>query len=50
MKLSTQLGKEATRGLQETFYLQSIPGLKEEILSASKDPLDEFLDESEVEW
>lgn len=50
MKLSTQLGKEATRGLRETFYLQSIPGLREEILEAAKDPLDEFLDESEVEW
>lgn len=50
MKLSTQLGKEATRGLQETFYLQSIPGLKEEILEAANAPLEESFSEHEIEW
>lgn len=34
----------------ETSYLNSIPGLADSILKASAEPLDECVDENEVNW
>ena len=34
----------------ETLYIESIPGLKEEILEAANEPIEECIPEEEVEW
>ena len=34
----------------ETLYISSIPGLKEDIIKGLKEPIDECVDEKEVEW
>lgn len=39
------------RGIQETLYLNSIPGLADSIIEAAKDPLEECVDyEPDEEW
>ena len=38
------------RGLMETLYLCSIPGMKEKILESANTPLEECVSESEVKW
>lgn len=42
------LAEEDYRAMLETLYITSIPGMKESILKASKDPLDEFSDK--IDW
>ena len=44
------LSEEDYNSLMETLYIESIPGLKEEILERTKDKDEEFVDEDEVEW
>ena len=44
------LSEEDYNSLMETLYIESIPGLKEEILEAANSPEDEFVSEDEVEW
>lgn len=36
--------------IQETLYLNSVPGLAESIVSGGNTPLEECLSEDEVEW
>lgn len=43
------LSEEDYNNLMETLYIESIPGLKEEILSRANDSDDEFVSEDEVE-
>ena len=44
------LSEEDYNSLMETLYIESIPGLKEEIIERAKDKDEEFVDEEEVEW
>lgn len=42
------LSEEEWRGIQETLYITSVPGLKEKLLENRDEPLDESLDD--VQW
>ena len=42
------ISKEDYKGLQETLYIYSVPGLVESILEASKESLEECLSHEEV--
>jgi len=42
------ISEEDYRAMVETLYLMSIPGMKESILEASKEPIENFKDE--IEW
>lgn len=44
------LSEEDYNNLMETLYLESIPGLKDELIKRSKDSEKEFVDEEKVEW
>lgn len=44
------LSEEDYNSLIETLYIESIPGLKKEILERASDSEDEFVSEDEVEW
>lgn len=44
------MSEEDYRGLMETLYLSSAPGLKEELLAAAAAPDSEFVPENEVQW
>ncbi len=38
------------RGMQETLYLLSIPGMKEKLLNGMAEPLSECISEEEAGW
>lgn len=44
------LSEEDYNGLMETLYIESIPGLKDEVTKRANDSEDEFVNEDEVEW
>ncbi|MDO4773359.1 MAG: type II toxin-antitoxin system Phd/YefM family antitoxin [Bacillota bacterium] len=44
------ISEEDYRGLMETLYLSSIPGMKELILEGLEISLEECVSEDEVEW
>lgn len=44
------LSEDDYRGLMETLYLYSQPGLVESILEASKQPAETCIPDEEVEW
>ena len=44
------ISEEDYRNLMETLYIESVPGLKDDIINGMKEPIEEFIDESEVEW
>jgi PHD/YefM family antitoxin component YafN of YafNO toxin-antitoxin module len=44
------LSDEEWRGIQETLYLQSIPGMVESIKTAASEPLISGVDASEINW
>ena len=44
------LSEEDYNSLMETLYIESVPGLKDEILKRVNDSKKEFVDEDEVEW
>ena len=44
------ISEEDYRNLMETLYIESVPGLKEDIINGMKEPIEEFIDESEVDW
>lgn len=44
------ISEEDYKGLMETLYICSVPGLKERIIDGMKKPVTEFLPEDEVEW
>ena len=37
-------------GIMETLYLVSVPGMREKLLAAKAEPLEDCVDESAVEW
>ena len=43
------LSEEDYNNLMETLYIESIPGLKEEILKAGEEPFEECIPEEEVD-
>ena len=43
------LSEEDYNNLMETLYLTSVPGLKEKIIKGGKTPIEECLDEDEVD-
>ncbi|MDR1868111.1 MAG: type II toxin-antitoxin system prevent-host-death family antitoxin [Treponema sp.] len=44
------LSMEEWNSIQETFYLQSIPGMTESIKNAASEPLEHGRDAKEVDW
>lgn len=44
------LSEEDWRGIQETLYLSSIPGMSQSIIEAHNEPLEEGTSLEEVEW
>ena len=44
------LSEEDYNNLMETLYISSISGLKEDIIEGMKEPVEEYVDEDEVEW
>ena len=44
------LSEEDYRGLMETLYLESVPGMKEKIVDGKNTPLSDCIPENEVEW
>lgn len=44
------ISEEDYNSIMETLYITSIPSLKDEIISRTKDSEDEYVDESEVKW
>lgn len=44
------LSEEDYNSLMETLYIESVPGLKEEIVKRGNDSEEEFVNEDEVEW
>ncbi len=44
------MSEEDYNDLMETLYISSIPGLKEDIIEGMKEPLEDCVDEDEVDW
>ena len=44
------ISEEDYRNLMETLYIESVPGLKDDIINGMKEPIEGFIDESEVDW
>ncbi len=44
------MSEEEYNGLMETLYLTSIPGMKEELVSAMQEPLEDCIPEDGVDW
>lgn len=44
------IGESDWNAIQETLYLNSVPGLAESIVAGGNVPLEECLSEDEVEW
>ena len=44
------LSEEDYNSLMETLYIESLPGLKDEVTKRANDSEDEFVNEDEVEW
>jgi prevent-host-death family protein len=44
------LSMEEWRGIQETIYLQTIPGMVESIKAAAAEPAEDCISASEVDW
>ena len=44
------ISEDDYNSIMETLYIESVPGLKEEIIKRGEAPEEEFLYEDEVEW
>ena len=44
------ISEDDYRSLMETLYIESVPGLKDEIIKGMKEPIEEYIDESKVNW
>ena len=49
-KVAVILSMEEWGGIQETLYLQSIPGMVDSIKAAAAEPLEDGIDASEVDF
>ena len=47
---AVMISEDDYNSLIETLYLTSIPGMEEKLIAGHKTPLEDCLDESEVEW
>jgi len=44
------ISEDDWRSIEETIYLNSIPGMAESIIAAKNEPIKDCIPESEVEW
>ena len=44
------LPEEDYSGIMETLYLVSVPGMREKLMAAKAEPLEDCVDESAGEW
>lgn len=44
------LSEEEYSGIMETLYLVSVPGMREKIMDGMKEPLEDCVDETAVDW
>jgi len=44
------IGEDDWNAIQETLYLNSVPGLADSIIAGGNTPLEECIPEGEVEW
>ena len=44
------LSEEDYSGIMETLYLVSVPGMREKIMDGMKEPLEDCVDETAVDW
>lgn len=49
-KNGVMIGEEDWNAIQETLYLNSVPGLAESVVAGGNTPLEECLTEDEVDW
>lgn len=49
-KNAVMIGEADWRAIQETIYLNAIPGLAESLIEASRKPISEGVSDSELDW
>ena len=49
-KNAVLIGEDDWNAIQETLYLNSVPGMTESLIKGKNTPLEECLSEDEVEW
>ena len=49
-KNAVLIGEDDWNAIQETLYLNSVPGMAESLLKGKNAPLEDCLSEDEVEW
>ena len=49
-KNAVLIGEDDWNAIQETLYLNSVPGMAESLLKGKNTPLEDCLSEDEVEW
>ena len=49
-KNAVLIGEDDWNAIQETLYLNSVPGMDESLLKGKNTPLEDCLSEDEVEW
>ena len=49
-KNAVLIGEDDWNAIQETMYLNSIPGMAESLIAGKNTPIEECLSEEEVEW
>ena len=49
-KNAVLIGEDDWNAIQETLYLNSVPGMAESLLKGRNTPLEDCLSEDEVEW
>ena len=49
-KNAVLIGEDDWNAIQETMYLNSVPGMTESLIKGKNTPLEECLSEDEVEW
>ena len=47
---AVMISEEEYRGMVETLYLTSLPGMKEKLIDGLKTPLSDTISEEEVDW
>lgn len=49
-KSAVLIGEDEWAAIEETLYLNSIPGMAESIIEGSAEPLSDCIDEDSLEW
>ena len=49
-KNAVLIGEDDWNAIQETMYLNSVPGMPESLLKGKETPLEECISENDVEW